>query len=72
MTQHKNLGVNFSNNLHWTKHYEIIITKAYQMLGLLRRTFKLNSIEARKQLYIFSSPVSSAINIVPHSEDLNY
>jgi len=29
MTQHKDLGVNISNNLHWTKHYEIIIiTKA--------------------------------------------
>jgi len=52
MTQHKDLGVNFSNNLHWSKHYEIIIAKVYQMLGFLRRTFKLNSTEARKQLYI--------------------
>jgi len=54
MTQHKDLGVNFSNNLHWTKHYEITITKAYQTLGLLQRirTFKLNSTEAKKQLYI--------------------
>jgi len=52
MTQHKDLGVNFSNNFHWSKHYEIIITKAYQTLGLLCHTFKLNSTDARKQLYI--------------------
>jgi len=52
ITQHKDPGVSFSNNLHWIKHYETIITKAYQTLGLIRCTFKLNSTEARKQLYI--------------------
>ena len=48
-SQHKDLDVNFSNTLHWAKHYEIIITKAYQTLGFICRTFVLNS---RKQLYI--------------------
>ena len=51
-SQHKDLGVNFSNNLHWAKHYEIIIAKAYQTLGLIRCTFVLNSLDVRKQLYI--------------------
>ena len=47
MFQHKDLGVTFSTDLHWTEHY---IAKAYQTLGLLRRTFNVNSIAAKKQL----------------------
>ena len=52
LTQHKDLGINFTNDLLWSKHYEIITAKAYQTLGLIRRTFKHISIDARKQLYI--------------------
>ena len=52
MFQHKDLGVTFSTDLHWTEHYKIIIAKAYQTLGLLRRTFNVNSIAAKKKLYI--------------------
>ena len=52
MFQHKDLGVTFSTDLHWTEHYKIIIAKAYQTLGLLCRTFNINSITAKKQLYI--------------------
>ena len=52
MFQHKDLGVTFSTDLHWTEHYKIIIAKAYQTLRLLRRTFNINSIAAKKQLYI--------------------
>ena len=52
LTQHKDLGINFTNDLNWSRHYEIIIAKAYQTLGLIRRTFKQISTVARKQLYI--------------------
>ena len=52
MSQHKDLGVTFSTDLHWTEHYNIIIAKAYQTLGLLRRTFNVGSTAAKKQLYI--------------------
>ena len=52
MSQHKDLGVTFSTDLHWTEHYNIIIAKAYQTLGLLRRTFSVSSTAAKKQLYI--------------------
>ena len=52
MSQHKDLRVTFSTDLHWTEHYNIIIAKAYQTLGLLRRTFSVGSIAAKKQLYI--------------------
>ena len=51
-THHKDLGVIYNNNLIWTEHYDYIIVKAYNTLGLLRRTFKNNNIQAKKQLYI--------------------
>ena len=60
-----NLGVSFSTDLHWTEHYNTIIVKAYQILGLLHRTFNVNSIPARKQLYISlvrSQLFSTALN----------
>ena len=50
--QHKDLGINFTNDLQWNKHYIAITTKAYQTLGLICRTFKQISVTARKQLYI--------------------
>ena len=52
MSQHKDLRVTFSADLHWTEHYNNIIAKAYQTLGLLRRTFSVGSTAAKKQLYI--------------------
>ena len=42
----------FSSNLNWTTHYKIIITKAYQTLGLIRRTFNTSNTEVKKKLYI--------------------
>ena len=49
---HKDLGVLYSHNLTWTEHYKHITAKAYDTLGLLRRTFKTNNIQAKKHLYI--------------------
>ena len=51
-SQHKDLGVTFSSDLHWTEHHKIITAKAYQTLGLLRCTFNVNRTVAKKQLYI--------------------
>ena len=33
MFQHKDLGVTFSTDFHWTEHYNTIIAKAYQTLA---------------------------------------
>ena len=35
LTQSKDLGINFTNDLHWSEHYETIIAKVYQTLGLV-------------------------------------
>ena len=50
---HKDLGIILSSNLTWDAHYDHIISKAYSILGLLRRTFSpLNYTRSKKQLYI--------------------
>jgi len=49
LQHHEGLGVKFLTNFSWTAHYSKIITKVYQMLGLVRRKFSVN---AKKQLYI--------------------
>ena len=52
-TTHKDLGIILSVDLSWDYHYEYITSKAYRMLGLLRRTFsKSLSVSAKKLLYI--------------------
>ena len=56
-TQYKDLGILYSYNLTWTEHYDHILVKAYNTLGLLRRTFKTNIVLASKKtaLYITSA-----------------
>jgi len=49
LSQH---GVTFSSDFSWSAHYNAISTKAYQTLGLIRQTFKINCIGAKKQLYL--------------------
>ncbi len=40
-------------NLKWDHHYDSISAKAYQKLGLIKRTFSTsNSISTKKQLYL--------------------
>ena len=49
----KDLGIIFTNTLSWRKHYEMISSKAYKSLGLLRRVFKESHCpHTRKFLYI--------------------
>jgi len=52
LEQHKDLGVIFTSDFNWTAHYTSICAKAYRTLGLIRRTFKVTSTEAKKNLYI--------------------
>ena len=52
-TSHKDLGVIISNDLKWNAHYDFILSKAYKMLHLLRRTFNFTtSIKTKKCLYL--------------------
>ena len=48
----KDLGIILSNNLDWSGHYRSITAKAYKILGLLRRCFKIDAIDAKRKLYI--------------------
>ena len=47
----KDLGILFTSSLQWDLHYKSIISKAYKMFYVLRRTFTTPSQIARKRLY---------------------
>ena len=50
---HRDLGIILQENLKWEHHYDSISAKAYQKLGLIKRTFSTsNSISTKKQLYL--------------------
>ena len=52
-SNHKDLGVVFTNDLSWSSHYNFIVSKALKTLGLIRRTIgTLSSVTVRKQLYL--------------------
>ena len=49
----KDLGLIVSSNFKWRPHYQLITSKAYKMLGLLRRVFSSSvSISAKCSLYV--------------------
>ena len=59
--QHKDLGIILTNNLNWIPHYNSIISQAYMILGLIRRTFTSNYTMAKKQTYNIISLVCSKL-----------
>ena len=49
----RDLGVTLSQNLSWSKHISNIVSKAYKILGLIRRTFNSSTpTGVRKTLYL--------------------
>ena len=44
--------VTFTSNLSWSLHIDIIISKTYKILGLIRRTFHTNCIITKKKLFL--------------------
>ena len=52
-SSHRDLGIMMSRTLSWSHHYNILCSKAYRTLGLLRRLFSSScSVQAKKLLYI--------------------
>ena len=49
----RDLGVVVSADFQWRPHYQLITSKAYRMLGMLRRNFSCNiAVSAKRSLYI--------------------
>lgn len=50
---HKDLGVMISSDLTFTTHLDYIVGRAYRVLGLLRRTFRMSAnVNEKRLLYI--------------------
>ena len=50
---HRDLGVVFSENLKWGPHYKLIVSRAYKILGLLRRVFyTISCVQSKRTLYL--------------------
>ena len=50
---HRDLGIMVASDLNWSSHHAIIISRAYKMLGLLRRLFSsINSVHEKRYLYL--------------------
>ena len=50
---HRDLGVLLQSNLNWSNHYNLMCSKAYRVLNLIRRSFSSsNSVVTRRSLYI--------------------
>ena len=52
VSEAKYLGVNISEDLHWSKHIQGLASKASSTLGLLRRNLSLCPQKLREQAYI--------------------
>ena len=53
VTEHRDLGVIFTENLSWHSHYEAIVCNTLKSLGLLKRTFKhTTSPQVKRILYL--------------------
>ena len=53
LSEHRDLGIQMSSDLSWNNHYNMICSKAYRSLALLRRTFGGSGpVEARRSLYL--------------------
>ena len=57
---HKDLGVTLSDNLEWKTHHDIILSKAYKTLGLVRRTFS-SSIPPLTKVKLYVSLIRSQL-----------
>ena len=60
-TTHRDLGVVVSSDLKWKSHYDVVLLKAYKILGLLRHVFPLPFVLRQKSSLYFPCLVSVTV-----------
>ena len=48
----KDLGIMITSDLSWSTQFNMVVSRAYKQLGLIRHSFKTNCIPVKKKLYI--------------------
>ena len=51
-SEHKDLGVIFNSNLSFSSHISHVLSKAYKVLGLIRRSISTLDVSVRRALYL--------------------
>ena len=59
-SHYRDLGVNFTNDLSWSQHYSIIVSKAYNTLHFLRRTISSHH-SVRTKLILYTSLIRTRL-----------
>ena len=52
VNHHKDLGIILTSDLSFTSHHQHLISSAYKILGILRRSFTSASTSSKKKLYL--------------------
>lgn len=61
VTEMRDLGVTFTENMSFNKHMDIVVAKAYSMLGFVKRNCRdFRNIEALKSIFL---PMSKKFRI---------